>query len=414
MKSFSKASLRIGTESAFAVGPEIMAQERKGFDIVKLNIGEPGCSIDKKATLSAINSFKNHETHYSPSKGEEGLRKKIARYMKATRGVDFDPEEIVLTPGGKPVIAATIMTLVNPGEEVIYPTPCYPIYESMVNFVGAKAKPILLKEEKGFRFDLKELTKLISKKTRLLILNSPSNPTGGVLEESDLEKIANLAKKNDFYVFSDEIYSRIVYGNGFTKINFMGNHLPHVPSIISQSGMGQRTVLMDGFSKTYAMTGLRLGFACSKNKKIIDKLLTFAINLWSCLPMPCMRAAEAVLDKDQDYTQNEIKCYQEKRDYLVKKFNQISGISCHKPKGAFYLFPNVTKVCQKLKLKDGESLRKYLLTYDKRNKKGVAVLARIHFGKPLKEEKEQYIRISFAGSFESLKEGVKRIKEAVN
>ncbi|MBM3283244.1 aminotransferase class I/II-fold pyridoxal phosphate-dependent enzyme [Candidatus Gottesmanbacteria bacterium] len=413
MKSFATAYERIGTESAFAVGPEIAGWINQGYDIVRLNIGEPGCNITDVSTAAAIASFKRHETHYTPSTGAESLRKEIAGYLSATRLVKYDANDIVVTPGGKPVIAGTIFILVNPGEEVIYQTPGYPIYESMVNYVGARAIPIQLKEEKGFRFDIKDLKRLVSKKTKLLILNSPSNPTGGVLERSDLEEIANLAKKYDFYVLTDEIYSRLAFAKDLRVVKFKGNKLPVTDSIATQSGMIQRTVILDGFSKTYAMTGLRLGYAASKIPKFMDKFLTFAINFWSSVPQPCMAAAEAALGEDQSETQKEIRLYQEKRDMMVPALNRIEGIRCHNPKGSFYLFPNVSGVCKKLKLKDAEDLRRYLLTYDKRNKKGVAVLARKHFGKRLPSEKEEYIRISFAGSLASLKEGVRRIKEAV-
>lgn len=413
MKSFSKAIDRIGTESAFAVGPEISAAEKAGYDVVRLNIGEPGCKIAAAATKAALDSFKKHETHYTPSQGTESLRKKIGQYMKITRGVNYQAEDIVLTPGGKPVIAAAVLSLVDPGDEVVYPTPCYPIYESMVDFCGAKGKPIALKEEKGFCFDIEDLKKLVSRKTKLLILNSPSNPTGGVLGEDDLKEIAKLALKYDFYILSDEIYSRMVFGREFKKVNYRGRRLAIAPSIASQRGMGQRTVILDGFSKAYAMTGLRLGFACTKNKKLTQKFLTFAINFWSCLPMPCMRAAEAVMAGNQSEAQKEIALYERKRNFIVKLINQIDGCQCLSPKGAFYLFVNVTQACRKLRLRDAEALRKYLLTYDKKNKKGVAVIVRKHFGRPLSGEKEQYIRLSFAGSLADLKEGAQRIKEAV-
>lgn len=413
MKPFSFSFARIGTESAFAVGPEITGWVNKGYDIVRLNIGEPGSNIPEASTMAAIESFKRHETHYTPSQGAESLRKEIARYLSATRGVIYKADDIVVTPGGKPVIAGTIFILVNPGEEVIYPTPGYPIYESMIDFVGARGVPIELREEKGFRFDIADLKKLVSKKTKLLILNSPSNPTGGVLEEEDFREITKLSQKYDFYLLVDEIYSRIAFGKeGIKVVNFKGNRLPVTYSIVSQPGLAGKTVILDGFSKIYAMTGLRLGYAASKIPRFMDKFLTFAINFWSSIPAPCMAAAEAALGANQSEVQNEVKLYQEKRDVVVSALNKIKGVRCHSPKGSFYLFPNVTAVCKKLKLRDAEELRRYLLTYDKKNKKGVAVLARKHFGKRLPSEKEEYIRISFAGTLSSLKEGVARIKEA--
>lgn len=413
MKPQSKNFARIGTENAFAIGPQIMALEKVGYDIVRVNIGEPGCNISEAASKAMIESVKNHETHYSASAGIDSLRETVAEYLTATRKVKFVAQDVVMAPGGKPVIAGTMFILVNPGDEVIYPTPGYPIYESMANFTGAKARPILLKEANGFKFDINDLKKIVNKKTKLLIINSPSNPTGGVLEKKDMEEIAKLAKKFDFYILADEIYSRIAFGDKMRLASYKGNKFKVTESIVSQPGMSQRTVLMDGFSKTYAMTGLRLGYAASKIPGFSAKFVTFAINFWSNLPVPCMRAAEAALDKDQSEAQREIKLYQQKRDVIVKALNEIEGLKCHNPIGSFYLFVNVTKACKKLKLKDSEAMRKYLLTYDKKGKRGVAVLARQHFGKKLPEEKEEYIRISIAGSLPSLKEAVKRIKEAV-
>jgi len=292
MKPFSRAIANIGTETAFAVGPEIQSWVDKGYDIIRVNIGEPGCNIARAATIAAIESIKNHETHYTPSSGAPALRKEIAHYMTVTREVSYDESDIILSTGGKPVIAGTFFILINPGDEVVYPTPSYPIYESMITFIGAKGVPIELKEEKGFRFDLNELKKKVSKKTKLLVINSPSNPSGGVLMSEDLKVIAELANKYDFYVLSDEIYSRIVFGNEFKKVTFKGNKLPIAPSIVSQKNMSERVIILDGFSKTYAMTGLRLGFAASKNKAFMKEFLTVAINLWSCLPQPMMAAAE--------------------------------------------------------------------------------------------------------------------------
>lgn len=413
MKSFSLATERLGTESAFAVGPEIAALENKGYRIVKLNIGEPSCPIAKTATLAIIKSFKKNETHYTPSKGLESLRKKIAKYLTITRGVKFEAEDIVLAPGGKPVISGTMFILVNPGDEVIFPTPGYPIYESIIDFIGGLKKPVLLKEENNFTFAIDELEKNITSKTKLLVLNSPSNPTGGVLLEEDLQAIAKIVKKNDLYILSDEIYHRIVFDKRLKKVSYNNNRFLVAPSIVSLPGMAERTVILDGFSKTYAMTGLRLGFAASKNRRIIDKFLTYAINIWSCLPEPLMKGAEAVLDDNQKEAQKEIEFYQQKRDLAVEMLNEIEGISCHKPLGAFYLFPNVTKAVKRLGLKDAEELRKYLLTADKKNKRGVAVLARKHFGKRLPSENHEYIRISFAGSLNDLKEGIFLIKKAV-
>jgi len=414
MKPFATAFDRIGTENAFAVGPEIAAWIGKGWDIVKVNIGEPGCNIAKVATEAAIVSFRNHETHYALSTGSKAFRQAVAQYISSTHDTKFLPQDLIASPGAKPVIAGTMFILINPGDEVIYPTPAYPIYESMIDFIGAKRVPILLKEEKGFRFDISELKKLVNRKTKLLIINSPSNPTGGVLEKEDYVEIARLAEKYDFYILVDEIYSRLAYGSNLHIAKFKGNRLPVTESILNIPGTAKRTVLMDGFSKIYAMTGLRLGYAATKIPGFIPKFLTYAINFWSNLPEPCMAAAVAALGQDQSEAQAEVKGYEKKRDVAVEMLNNIDGITCHKPNGAFYLFPNVTAICKRMKLKDAEELRKYLLTYDKKNKKGVAVLSRVHFGKKLPGEKNEYIRISIAGKMEDIKEGIRRIEEAVS
>lgn len=413
MKPFSKAFGRIGTESAFSVGPEITGWVNQGYDVVRLNIGEPGDNIPEVSTKAIIASVKKHESHYMPATGTDSLREEIAHYLSITRRVNYKKEDIVVSPGGKPVIGGTIQILVDAGDEVIYPTPGYPIYESFVDLVGAVKKPIILHEEKGFRFDITDLKRLISPKTKLLILNSPSNPTGGVLTKGDLEEIAKLAKKYDFYILSDECYSRVIFGSGFDRVNFKGNKIPVAPSIASLPGMAERTVILHAFSKTYCMTGLRVGFAASKIPDFMKKFTTFAINYWSCLPAPLMKGAEAALGKSQTEAQKIIAGYKEKRDMVVAMLNDIKGIKCHKPEGSFYLFPNVTQVCKKKGFKNSEELRKHLLSYDKKKKKGVAVLARIHFGKPLPQEREDYIRLCFAGKKDLLAEGIRRIKEAV-
>jgi aspartate/methionine/tyrosine aminotransferase len=334
--------------------------------------------------------------------------------VTVTRGVKYEVDDIVLTPGGKPVISGVLFSVLNPGDEAIYPTPSYPIYESMIDFIGAVKKPILLEEEKEFNFLISDLVKHVRAKTKLLILNSPSNPTGGTILKEDLKEIAKIVKKNDLFVLSDEIYQRIVFDKTLTKVNYKKSHFLVSPSIASFPGMAERTVILDGFSKTYAMTGLRLGFAASKNRQIINKLITYAINMWTCLPEPLMRGAEAVLDDSQEEAQKEVENYHQKRDMAVKLINEINGITVHKPLGSFYLFPNVTKALKKLRLANAEAFRRYLLTCDKKNKQGVAVLARKHFGNQLPEEKEEYIRISFAGDKEELKKGILIIKKSLS
>jgi len=300
----------------------------------------------------------------------------------------------VVTPGGKPIIFYTLIACVNEGDEVIYPNPGYPIYESMINFVGAKAVPLPLLEEKDFRFDVDVLKNKITPKTKLIIINSPQNPTGGILNLKDLEEIAKIARENDIWVFSDEIYCNMVYDGEFR-------------SIISLPGIKERTILLDGFSKTYAMTGWRLGFGVM-NKELAKHFARLETNSVSCTSTFVQMAGIEALDGSQEESQNMIKEFHSRRDIIVEALNDIEGISCTNPGGAFYVFPNVTKACRNLNLKDSKELQKYLL-YEA----GVAVLARTCFGKRNEGENQEYIRLSYATSRNNIIEGVERIKKAV-
>ncbi|MFA5772195.1 MAG: aminotransferase class I/II-fold pyridoxal phosphate-dependent enzyme [Thermoplasmata archaeon] len=413
MKPLSSLIKRIGTETGFVVSSEIAKLENEGWNITRLTLGEPNGNIPSPATKAIKESLDRHETHYGASKGFQKLREEIAKYVSVTRGVDYSAEDVTLTPGGKTVICQTIMSYVDHGDEVIVPSPGYPVYESMVNLMGGKVVKVPILEEKDFTFDVNVLKKLVTPKTKLLVLNSPQNPTGGVLNKEDIKEIAEIVRKNDLYVLSDEIYSRIVYGKGFDTVEFKGNKFPIAPSIASLPDMAERTIILDGFSKTYAMTGMRVGFGCTKNKEWNYYAVNIAINYWACLPLPCQMAALACLGEDQTEAMSDCKALEEKRDIVVDGLNKIKDIKCKKPKGSFYSFVNVTKVCKNLGLKNSEALRKYLLTYDKKNKRGMGVLSRQHFGERRPDETEEYIRISFAGSKETLREGVARMKDAI-
>jgi len=385
---------RLGTETAFEVLAEVRKLQAQGKDIISFAIGEPDFNTPVNIIEAGSKALHEGHTHYGPSAGLFSLRESIARYISKSRNAEVVPEEVVVTPGGKPIIFYTLMACVNEGDEVIYPNPGYPIYESMINFVGAKAVPLPLLEEKDFRFDVDVLKNKITPKTKLIIINSPQNPTGGILNLKDLEEIAKIARENDIWVFSDEIYCNMVYDGEFR-------------SIISLPGIKERTILLDGFSKTYAMTGWRLGFGVM-NKELAKHFARLETNSVSCTSTFVQMAGIEALDGSQEESQNMIKEFHSRRDIIVEALNDIEGISCTNPGGAFYVFPNVTKACRNLNLKDSKELQKYLL-YEA----GVAVLARTCFGKRNEGENQEYIRLSYATSRNNIIEGVERIKKAV-
>ncbi|MEM2915721.1 MAG: pyridoxal phosphate-dependent aminotransferase, partial [Candidatus Bathyarchaeia archaeon] len=325
-------------------------------------------------------------THYVPAAGIPELREAIAEYISKTREVEVNPEEVVVTPGAKPIMFFSILALVNSGEEVMYPNPGFPIYESMINFVEAKPVPIPLKEENDFRLDPEYVKEKITKKTKMIILNSPENPTGSVLHMEYLKTIADyIAHRNDVFVLSDEIYSRIIYE---------GKH----ESIASLPGIKEKTILLDGFSKTYAMTGWRLGYGVMR-KDIAQKVTQLMINSNSCTCASTQMAGVAALKGPQDETERMVAEFRKRREIIVSGLNKIEGITCRKPHGAFYVFPNITGTGMKSK-----ELSEYLL-----NKAGVAVLSGTAFGK----YGEGYLRISFANSVENINKALERISKAL-
>jgi len=287
-----------------------------------------------------------------------------------------------------------ILLLADVDDEIIYPNPGFPIYESMINYVGAKAIPLPLLEEKEFVFDVKELERLISPKTKLLILNSPQNPCGGVIQKEDLEKVAKLAIEHDLWVLSDEIYSRILYGEEFQ-------------SITQFPGMKERTIILEGHSKTYAMTGWRLGYG-AMNEELAVKIGQLMTNSSSCTASFTQIAGIEAYQGPQDETEKMVERFQSRRDLIVDGLNSIEGIQCLSPRGAFYVFPNVTSVCKKLGFKSSVEFQEYLL-----NEAGVAVLARTCFGQRNEGETEFYIRLSYATNEENIEEGLKRIRAAI-
>ena len=375
----------LGTETAFEVLVKARALEAQGKHIIHLEIGEPDFDTPINIRNAAKTALDKGYTHYGPAPGLPELRKTIAEYMSKHRGVQFTPNQVVVTPGGKPIMFFAIMACVDPGDEVIYPNPGFPIYESVINFVGAKAVPLPLEEAKGFRFDIAELRRLITPKTRMLIINTPQNPTGGILTTDDLEQIAGLAVQHDLIVLSDEIYSRIIY-DGFTHT-----------SITRFPGMPERTIILDGFSKTYAMTGWRLGFGVMP-ESLAPHVAQLQINATSCTASFSQVAGIEALAGVQDAVDDMVAEFKRRRDVIVDGLNAIPGIRCHKPLGAFYVFPNITETG-----KSSRFVAEYLL-----NEAGVAGLSGTAFG----AFGEGYLRFSYANSVENIQIALERIRKA--
>ncbi len=385
---------RLGTETAFEVLARVKRLEAEGRHIISFAIGEPDFDTPAHIKQAGIRAIENNETHYGPSAGIMPLREAIAEYISKTRDLSVDPEEVVVTPGAKPIIFFTILALVDPGDEVLYPNPGFPIYESVINFVGGKPVPLPLLEEKDFSFDIDYLRSKVSDKTKLLIINSPQNPTGGVLSKKDLEAIAELALKYDFMVLSDEVYSRIIFDGEFYSIS-------QIP------GMKERTIILDGFSKTYAMTGWRLGYGVMR-KDLAEHIARLETNSESCTATFTQFAGVEALRGPQEPSEAMVAEFKKRRDIIVKGLNEIEGVSCRLPGGAFYVFPNVTGACRKLGLKDSNELANKLL-YEG----NVAVLGRTCFGRRNDGETEEYIRLSYATSTENILEGLARIKKVI-
>lgn len=372
---------RLGTETAFEVLARAKALEAKGRSIIHLEIGEPDFDTPRHIIEAAHKALDEGWTHYGPAAGDMNLKEAIVEEMRSTRNVDIGVENVVVTPGAKPIMFYGILSCVEEGDEVIYPNPGFPIYESMINFIGAKAVPLTLREEKDFSFDIEELTDLISDKTRMIIINSPQNPTGGVLSLEDLERIAALVADRDIIVMTDEVYSRMVYD---------GEH----HSILSLDGMKEKTILIEGFSKTYAMTGWRLGYGVMP-QNAAEMVSKFMVNSNSCTASFTQRAGIQALKGSQADSENMIAEFKERKSVIVDGLNALPGISCRTPKGAFYVFPNIKKTG----LTSEEAENKFL------NEAGVACLKGTSFG----ANGEGYVRFSYANSKENIREALDRI-----
>ncbi len=377
----AKRMARLGTETAFEVLNRARELERQGRDIIHLEIGEPDFDTPGNIIQSAVSALNAGWTHYGPSAGLPDLRKAIADEVSHSRGVRVQPEEVVVVPGGKPIIFFSILALIDEGDEVIYPNPGFPIYESMINYVGGRGVPIRLREERDFRLDVSELEKLITDRTRLIIINSPHNPTGGVLNKRDIEQIAQAIGDRNIFVLSDEIYSRLI---------FDGSH----HSIMAEPGFKERTILLDGFSKTYAMTGWRMGYGVMR-PDLATQVARLMTNSNSCTASFSQVAGIEALRGDQSSVDHMREEFQRRRDMFVAGLNRIKGFSCRMPKGAFYVFPNITATGWKSK-----PLADALL-----EEAGVACLSGTSFG----EFGEGYLRFSTANSMENLSKALERV-----
>jgi aspartate/methionine/tyrosine aminotransferase len=382
----AKAMSRLGTETAFEVLAKARALEAQGREIIHLEIGEPDFDTPSNIIEAAGTALMEGYTHYCPSAGIPELRQAIAEYTSETRGVDVSPEQVVVTPGAKPIMFFAILALVEGGDEVLYPNPGFPIYESMINFVGAKAVPLVLEEERDFRFDVAQLEEKISPRTKMIIINTPQNPTGAVLRRKDLEAIAEVAKDHDLMVLSDEVYEWILYE---------GEHV----SFLSVPGVQERTILLNGFSKTYAMTGWRLGFGVMPEELAVHvtRLMT---NSNSCTATFTQWAGIEALRGPQDSVRVMVEEFERRRDVIVPGLNAIEGIRCNNPKGAFYVFPNI----------EGTGMNEREFADYMMEEAGVAMLAGTSFG----EYGRGFVRMSYANSVENIRKALVNIEEALS
>jgi aspartate/methionine/tyrosine aminotransferase len=380
---FAERMTRLGTEGAFEVLAKARRLEAEGRQIVHLEIGEPDFATPDNIVESGISAMQNGYTHYTPASGIFEAREAVAQFVTRTLKAEVDPNDVVLVPGSKNVLLFVLLALVEPGDEVIYPDPGYPVYHSLVNFIGAKPVPVRLREERNFRIDLDELASLVSDRTRLLIVNTPQNPTGGVLTAEDVELVSRLAVEHDLWVVSDEIYSQIVYG------------FEHV-SLLSRPGMKERTILLDGLSKAYAMCGWRLGYGVAP-RELTAQMEKLMINSSSCAAaFTQMAAIEAFESPDSSAAvERMVGQFRSRRDLVVDGLNAIPGVRCQRPEGAFYAFPNV----------EGTGLDERELASALLEVAGVAVLPGTAFGQAGKG----FLRLAYTQGEADLRTGLERI-----
>ncbi len=385
---FAERMDHIGTEGAFEVLAKARRLETQGRDIVHLEIGEPDFATPDNIVEAAVSALQAGYTHYTPAGGIMEARQAVAGFVHRRLGVEVDPTEVVLVPGSKNVLLFTLLACIELGDEVIYPDPGYPVYASLVSFVGAVGVPIRLREERHFRMDLEELAALVTPRTRLLIVNTPQNPTGGVLTRDDVEFIARLANQHDLLVIADEIYSQLVY-DGFQHV-----------SLLSQPGMKERTVLMDGMSKAYAMCGWRLGYGVSP-RELAAKMETLMINSSSCAAAFTQMATIEALESPESEraVESMVDKFRARRDLLVDGLNRIKGLRCARPDGAFYAFPNI----------EGTGLQEKDMADRLLEEAGVAVLPGTAFG----PAGRGYIRLAYTQGEADLNKALERIEDFV-
>jgi aspartate/methionine/tyrosine aminotransferase len=381
---FAERMSRLGTEGAFEVLARARRLEAEGKHVVHLEIGEPDFNTPDNIVEAGISALQSGYTHYTPASGIMEVREAVAAFVNRMLKTDVDALDVVLVPGSKNVLLFTLLACIEPGDEVILPDPGYPAYHSQVNFIGAIPKPVTLREETGFRLDLDELRSLITPKTRMLIINTPQNPTGGILTEEDVKVVCDLVQEHNLILVSDEIYSQLVYGF-------------HHVSPLSQPGMRERTVLMDGLSKSYAMTGWRLAYAVAP-RELAKKLDTLMINSSSCAAaFTQMAAIEALSTEESEHAVHRlVKVFEHRRDLVVDGLNSIPGVRCAKPQGAFYAFPNIT----------GTGMDEHELADRLLSEAGVAVLPGTAFG----AAGRGFIRLAYTQSEDELKIGLDRIR----
>jgi aspartate aminotransferase len=400
MPEISKRAASLGTENAFVVLAEVNALARQGRDIISFCIGQPDFPAPQNVQEAAIRAIKAGKHGYTPSAGIDELREAAAKYMAGMRGgLPIRAEDVVVGAGAKPFIAYAILSTTDygAGDEVIYPNPGFPIYESQILANGAKPVPIHLHEARGFSFDPAELERLITPRTRLVILNYPHNPTGGLLSRRELEDIAAVLKKHpQVWIYADEIYSRLVYGKEGSGSFF---------SIAQVPGLYERTIISDGASKTWAMTGWRIGF--TSNPVLAPLFTRWITNTDSCASQISQWAAVEAINGPQDAAEAMKASFRERRDYILALLNEVPGVKCQVPGGAFYIWPNVTEACRRIGAKDSEEFRKRLL-----HEAGVALLADIHFGTRVPGE-GQHVRFSYAASKPAIEQGVARMAEFI-
>lgn len=394
MPNISARTFGLGTENAFVVLKEVSELTAKGRDIINFCIGQPDFNTPSNICDAAIKAMRDGKHGYTPSAGIPELREAIAAYISRTRGIEVDPDWVVVANGAKPFIGYSLLSVTDygKGHEVLYPNPGFPIYATQALAHGAVPVPLHLLESRDFAFDVAEMESLITPNTKLMILCSPHNPTGGVLSRETLEEIAKVAEKHNLWIYSDEVYSRMVHDGKFE-------------SIAGIPGMLERTIICDGASKTYAMTGWRLGYAV--NERLAPYFSTWMTNTDSCPNHMTQWAMVEALNGPQEDPDRMMNIFKQRRDLIVDALNELGGVTCLSPGGAFYAWPNVTELCKMVGAADSEVLRKKLL-----HEAGIAVLSDIHFGERVPGE-EQHLRLSYATSNENIIRAMDRLEDFI-